>query len=141
MIVDDDFVDREHIKRTLHKTSTNWLFTETESVDEGLIAFAKNNFDAILLDYRMPKRDGIELLLELRNSSLEKNVAIIMLSNSEQPELALECIKAGAQDFLLKSEISSSRLERAILQSQARFELEQKPVSYTHLTLPTTPYV
>lgn len=126
MIVDDDFVDREHIKRTLHKTSTNWLFTETESVDEGLIAFSKNNFDAILLDYRMPKRDGIELLLELRNSSLEKNVAIIMLSNSEQPELALECIKAGAQDFLLKSEISSSRLERAILQSQARFELEQK---------------
>jgi len=124
--VDDDIVDREHIKRTLHKTSTNWLFTETESVDEGLIAFAKNDFDVILLDYRMPKRDGIELLLELRNSSLEKSVAIVMLSNSEQPELALECIKAGAQDFLLKSEVNSSRLERAILQSQARFDLEQK---------------
>ncbi|WP_077286653.1 GGDEF domain-containing response regulator [Cognaticolwellia aestuarii] len=126
LIVDDDIVDREHIKRTLHKTSTNWLFTETESVDEGLIAFAKNDFDVILLDYRMPKRDGIELLLELRNSSLEKSVAIVMLSNSEQPELALECIKAGAQDFLLKSEVNSSRLERAILQSQARFDLEQK---------------
>ncbi len=124
--MDDDIVDREHIKRTLHKTSTNWLFTETESVDEGLIAFAKNDFDVILLDYRMPKRDGIELLLELRNSSLEKSVAIVMLSNSEQPELALECIKAGAQDFLLKSEVNSSRLERAILQSQARFDLEQK---------------
>ena len=126
LIVDDDIVDREHIKRTLNKTSINWSFTETESVDEGLAVFAVNKFDVILLDYRMPKRDGIELLLELRNTSLEKNVAIIMLSNSEQPELALECIKAGAQDFLLKSEVSSSKLERAILQSQARFELEQK---------------
>tara|TARA_R110000803_G_scaffold154417_1_gene219184 strand:+ start:5086 stop:6774 length:1689 start_codon:yes stop_codon:yes gene_type:complete len=126
LIVDDDIVDREHIKRTLNKTSINWSFTETESVDEGLAVFAVNKFDVILLDYRMPKRDGIELLLELRNTSLEKNVAIIMLSNSEQPELALECIKAGAQDFLLKSEVSSSKLERVILQSQARFELEQK---------------
>ncbi len=126
LIVDDDIVDREHIKRTLRKTNHNWTFVETESVDEGLVAFASKNFDVILLDYRMPKRDGIELILELRNISLVRNVAIVMLSNSEESALALDCIKAGAQDFLLKSEVTSSRLERAILQSQTRFELEQK---------------
>ncbi|SEL27204.1 response regulator receiver modulated diguanylate cyclase/phosphodiesterase [Colwellia chukchiensis] len=38
----------------------------------------------------------------------------------------MECIRAGAQDFLLKSEVTESRLQRVILQSQARFELEQK---------------
>ncbi|AZQ84520.1 GGDEF domain-containing response regulator [Colwellia sp. Arc7-635] len=126
LIVDDDIVDREHIKRTLNKTSDDWSFVETESVDEGLAAFAVNNFDVVLLDYRMPKRDGIELLLELRGASLEKSVAIVMLSNSEESVLALECIKAGAQDFLLKSEVTSSRLQRSILQSQTRFELEKK---------------
>ena len=126
LIVDDDIVDREHIKRTLKKTSSNWHFVETESVDEGLTAFANQQFDVILLDYRMPQRDGIELLLELRSASLESSVAIIMLSNSEEPALALECVKAGAQDFLLKAEVTSSRLQRAILQSQVRFELEQK---------------
>lgn len=74
----------------------------------------------------MPQRDGIELLLEIRRAPLDNSVAIIMLSNSEEPELALECVRAGAQDFLLKSEVTASRLERAILQSQARFILEQK---------------
>ena len=126
LIVDDDVVDRESIKRTLNQSTTHFNFVETESVDEGLAAFARQKFDVILLDYRMPKRDGIELLLELRNASLEKSVAIIMLSNSEETELALECVREGAQDFLLKSEVTTSRLQRAILQSQARFELEAK---------------
>jgi len=126
LIVDDDTVDREHIKRILNSTNITWHFVETESVDEGLAAFSAESFDVVLLDYRMPQRDGIELLLELRSQSLDSCVAIVMLSNSEEPELALECVRAGAQDFLLKSEVTSSRLQRAILQSQARFELEQK---------------
>ncbi len=74
----------------------------------------------------MPQRDGIELLLEIRRAPLDNSVAIIMLSNSEEPALALECVRAGAQDFLLKSEVTGPRLERAILHSRARFVLEQK---------------
>lgn len=103
LIVDDDIVDRESIKRTLNQSTTHFNFVETESVDEALIALSDKKFDAILLDYRMPKRDGIELLLELRNASMDVSVAVIMLSNSEETELALECVRAGAQDFLLKS--------------------------------------
>ncbi len=126
LIVDDDVVDREDIKRALRKSSTDCNFVEAESVDEGLVAFENHQFDVVLSDYRMPQRDGIELLLALRSASIDKSVAIIMLSNSEESELALTCVRAGAQDFLLKSEVTASRLQRAILQSQARFELEQK---------------
>lgn len=126
LIVDDDVVDREHIKRTINKSGQKCNFVETESVDEGLIAFRKNQFDVILLDYRMPQRDGIEILIELKNEPIENSVAIIMLSNSEESDLALECLKAGAQDFLLKIEVTASRLNRAILQAQTRFELERK---------------
>jgi diguanylate cyclase (GGDEF)-like protein len=131
LIVDDDIVDRESIKRTLNQSTTHFNFAETESVDEALTTLSDKKFDAILLDYRMPKRDGIELLLELKNASMDVSVAVIMLSNSEETELALECVRAGAQDFLLKSEVTTSRLQRAIVQAQARFELEQKlHVSY-----------
>jgi diguanylate cyclase (GGDEF)-like protein len=126
LIVDDDVVDREHLIRTLNKANSDCHIVETESVDEGLAAFKAEKFDVVLLDYRMPKRDGIELLLELRSSLVDHSVAVIMLSNSEDSDLALECIKNGAQDFLLKSEVTSSRLRRAILQSQTRFELENK---------------
>ncbi|MFT6692723.1 MAG: diguanylate cyclase (GGDEF)-like protein, partial [Colwellia sp.] len=126
LIVDDDLIDREHLIRTLNKANSDCHIVVTESVDEGLAAFKAEKFDVVLLDYRMPKRDGIELLLELRSSLVDQSVAIIMLSNSEESDLALECIKNGAQDFLLKSEVTSSRLRRAILQSQTRFELEKK---------------
>lgn len=136
LIVDDDIVDRESIKRTLSRSTTHFNFVETESVDEALHALSVSKFDAILLDYRMPKRDGIELLLELRDATSDISVAVIMLSNSEETELAIECVRAGAQDFLLKSEVSSSRLQRAIFQAQARFELEQKlQVSYQQTKL------
>ena len=126
LIVDDDIVDREDIKRALRKSSTECNFVEAESVDEGLLAFEKQQFDVVLSDYRMPQRDGIELLLALRSASIDNSVAIIMLSNSEETDLALACVRAGAQDFLLKSEVTASRIQRAILQAQARFELEQK---------------
>ena len=117
LIVDDDIVDREHIKRTLSKSDQKCNFIETESVDEGLAAFRKHKFDVILLDYRMPQRDGIEMLLELKNEPIENSVAIIMLSNSEESSLALACLKAGAQDFLLKIEVTAARLNRAIIQA------------------------
>lgn len=126
LIVDDDLVDREHIKRTLNKTDVACEFVEAESVEEGLSAFRAQYFDVILLDYRMPKRDGIELLLEMRSGTFERSFAVIMLSNSEETKVSLECLRAGAQDFLLKSEVSVVRLYRAILQAQTRFELEQK---------------
>lgn len=126
LIVDDDIVDREHIKRTLRKTDQKCHFVEAESVDEGLSAFRSQQFDVVLLDYSMPQRDGIELLLEIKNEPDGNSVAIIMLSNSEEEALALECVKAGAQDFLLKIEVTASRLNRAILQAQTRFDLEQK---------------
>jgi len=126
LIVDDDIVDREHIKRILRKTEQRCHFVEAESVDEGLSAFRSQPFDVILLDYSMPQRDGVELLLELKNDPNGNSVAIIMLSNSEEEALAVECVKLGAQDFLLKTEVTSSRLNRAILQAQVRFELEKK---------------
>jgi diguanylate cyclase (GGDEF)-like protein len=126
LIVDDDYVDREHIKRTLLKNDTPCNFTETESVDAAIECFQTQQFDVVLLDYRMPQRDGIELILELRNEPMDRAVAIVMLSNSEDEDLALECVRAGAQDFVPKAEISSSRLRRAILHAQTRYELEQK---------------
>jgi diguanylate cyclase (GGDEF)-like protein len=126
LIVDDDYVDREHIKRTIRKSDLVSEFTETESVDEALEQFRSQSFDVVLLDYSMPQRDGIELLLELRSEPIERGIAIVMLSNSEDEELAMECVRAGAQDFIPKAEITNVRLRHAIIHAQTRFDLEHK---------------
>ncbi|MDH2433102.1 EAL domain-containing protein [Pokkaliibacter sp. MBI-7] len=128
LIVDDDSIDREHLKRTLWADDSSCRIVEAATVDEGLNCFSQSRFDVMLLDYSMPQRDGIEMLMELRNGKRDHSTAIVMMSVSEEEQLALDCLRAGAQDFLPKSEISAPRLHRAILQAQTRFALEQELV-------------
>lgn len=126
LIVDDNQVDRIHIKRMMKRSDPLNTIVEVEDVDTAISVLLEQQFDAILLDYNMPKKNGLELLKEVRCDDLDKNSAIIMMSTSEEEELAMACLQAGAQDFIAKSDITGYRLRRAILGAQARFNMEQK---------------
>ena len=133
LIVDDDIVDRELVTRLLRRSKITCDITEVESVDDALVQVKENSFDILLLDYNLPIRNGIELLLELKSGKDKYNIAVIMMSTSEEDGLALSCINAGAQDFLIKTEINGFRLQRAIVNSQARSDLETRLYdSYQH---------
>jgi diguanylate cyclase (GGDEF)-like protein len=126
LIVDDDIVDTELVKRTLKRSNMKCNITAVESVNEALDKLNSASFDAVLLDYNLPQRNGIELLLELKDNPNRHDIAVIMMSTSREDELALNCINAGAQDFLMKDEINAFRLQRAIANAQARSDLEKK---------------
>lgn len=126
LVVDDDKVDREMVRRLLNKSSTKYKITEASTVDEGLILYDRENFDVVLLDYRMPQRNGIEMILEIRSHMRNYGSAIVMLSTAEDEVLATECLKAGAQDFIPKAELSTSRIQNALTHAQTRFKLEMK---------------
>ena len=126
LIVDDDIADRKIIVKALFDAQQLRKITETNSVAKALAAIEREQFDVILLDYKMPEANGIELLYDLRSRSKLGSTAVVMLSASENIELALTCIEAGAQDFLVKSEISEGKLSKAILHAKKRFEIEQQ---------------
>lgn len=126
LLVDDDQLDREMVVRALNRSDLNAHISEAVTVDQGLEMYAANSYDMVLLDYQLPQRNGIEMIVELRNETKDNSIAIVMMSSSEDEELSLACIRAGAQDFLLKSEISSVRLRRALIHASTRFELEKK---------------
>jgi len=126
LIVDDDVVDREMIRRCLDRGHLNVKMTEASTVDDGLRLYDQEKFDAILLDYRMPQRDGIEMILELRTYMRDFGSAIIMMSSADDEELAEQCLNAGAQDFIPKAEITSGRISRALIHARTRFSLEHK---------------
>ncbi|MGB0662463.1 MAG: putative bifunctional diguanylate cyclase/phosphodiesterase [Pontibacterium sp.] len=128
LIVDDDRFDREHLKRSLRQSVESLVVAEATNVDEGIEVYRQGQFDVILLDYLMPQKNGLDMMRELRNVSAENKTAVVMMSAFEQEEVALECLRQGVQDFLLKSEITAVRLRRAILHAKARFELEAKLV-------------
>ncbi len=124
LIIDDDTVDRMNSIRNIKKTGITVNVVEAASAEKGISIARKNTFDIILLDYRLPDMDGLKALKDLRKNTTS-NTATVMLSHSNDEALAIACIEAGAQDFILKSEVSSSRLKRAILHAQERFKLEQ----------------
>jgi diguanylate cyclase (GGDEF)-like protein len=126
LLVDDDLADRRIIRRTLAENAADVKIVEAVSVEEGLGILQHTSFDAILLDYKLPGANGIEMVQELRSRPDLGSIAIIMMSASENEALAVKCIESGAQDFIQKSELQRLNLHRAIVHAQKRFELEHK---------------
>ncbi|MDP4490378.1 EAL domain-containing protein [Pseudoalteromonas piscicida] len=126
LLVDDDIVDRKMIRRSLIKGGIEHQLTEVSTVEEGIFALEELCFDLLLLDYNMPSKNGLDLLIELKRINHIKELTIVMISNSHSEELILKCLDLGVQDFLLKEEVTASLLTRSILQAKKRFELEKQ---------------
>lgn len=72
--------------------------------EEGLIAMKSSKPDLILLDILMPKKDGFEVMEEMKKDPELKDIPIIIVSNSGQP-VELDRAKAmGVKDCLVKTE-------------------------------------
>jgi two-component system chemotaxis response regulator CheY len=61
-----------------------------------------NTADLILSDIRMPSLDGIQLLENLKQSGLYKDIPVVILSSFDDPEKRKECMDLGAADYIIK---------------------------------------
>ncbi|KZN67645.1 two-component system response regulator [Pseudoalteromonas luteoviolacea] len=126
LLVDDQKIDRELVKEALNCSLQKFDLKEVNCAEDGLSAIQAAQYDVILLDYQMPRQNGLQVLVELKSQKMCECSAIIMLTNNRDEELLVNCINAGAQDLLLKDEVTSTQLLRCIKQSQKRIELENK---------------
>lgn len=126
LLIDDDAVDRISTIRTL-KASDLPLgnIDQAQTAKDGIRMASLHNYGVVLLDYQIPPYTGIEILREIRGGN-DYSTAIVMVSHSNDEDLALSCIEAGAQDFVMKSELSATRLKRAILIASERHDLEMQ---------------
>ncbi|MBV60449.1 MAG: hypothetical protein CMH65_04040 [Nevskiales bacterium] len=70
-------------------------------------------YDCVLLDYRLPSRNGLELLAQAREARVE-TPPVIMLSGQNDVRVAVEAIKLGSCDFLPKQDLSAAQLGQAV---------------------------
>jgi len=98
LVVDDE----PSIRRTLREILEYEKFDVDEAVDgeEALQKMRENQYDLVMLDVKMPKRDGMEVLQKARDEMPE--VPIIMISGHGTIETAVEATKLGAFDFIEK---------------------------------------
>ncbi|MCO4771136.1 MAG: response regulator [Deltaproteobacteria bacterium] len=80
-------------------------------------------WDVVLLDYRLPDIDGVEVLAEVRNRGID--VAVVMVTGEGDQELAADLFRMGAYDYLVKGRIRGITLRRTIDQALTRRRLEE----------------
>jgi len=98
LVVDDEAVVRNGISRALRNREISAVLAANGH--EALDLLAHQGFDLILLDIRMPDIDGIDLLKEIRARRIQ--TPIIMITGYPTIDTAVDCIRLGAQDYLVK---------------------------------------
>ena len=101
LVVDDSRMMRAALTRSLKGLG----FTNISEAVHGRDAVNKlleKPYDLMLLDMEMPEMNGREVLAAINLDSRLKGVPVIVISAAEQMELAVECIEAGAEDYLPK---------------------------------------
>jgi len=100
MIIDDEEDMLQGLKRVLSYELDETDVTVSSNPLEALELIRKRPFDLVLLDIRMPEMDGMEMLSEIRR--LDQWVTVIMMTAYGSIETAVEAIKRGAYDFVVK---------------------------------------
>ncbi|MDT3678668.1 MAG: response regulator [Burkholderiaceae bacterium] len=102
LVVDDDIVDRRICRRALGRLDPPPTFVEAETATQALDELARHDVDCVLLDFRLPDMDGLELLVRLNERSVEQRVPIIMLTGADDVSVAVEAMRRGASNYLVK---------------------------------------
>lgn len=116
LLADDHHLFVEGLKAVVDRFAGCEVVATAYSGDDALYQLRRFRVDVLLLDIKMPGKDGLAVLEIVRRQQLP--VSIIMLSSYDDPVLVKKCLKLGAQGYLLKSAVSGE-LERAIRQVAA----------------------
>lgn len=134
LLVDDDELDRLAVIRVLKNPRLVKDIVQANTAVRALKLFDEDTFDIVLLDYRLPDMECLDVLNQLTQHA-DKQAAVVILTGMDDNEvIERNCIFAGAQDFLLKKELSERHLTKALLHAQARHALNSKLID-THKRL------
>jgi diguanylate cyclase (GGDEF)-like protein/PAS domain S-box-containing protein len=103
LVVEDDMIDRMACRRALVQNADfEFIITEAESGGEGLQLAHGQKPDCVLLDFHLPDMNGLEFLAALKNDQGEIPVPVMMLTGADNASVAVEAMRRGAQDYLVK---------------------------------------
>jgi PAS domain S-box-containing protein len=124
LLVEDDEDDAVLLRSALREVpAVNYQVQWARDYDQGLQLLAQGSFHAVLVDYHLGARNGLEFIQQaLRVGS---TAALILLTGQTEAKLDLDALGAGAADFLDKGRLSPDLLERSIRYSILRSRAER----------------
>lgn len=133
LLVDDDDIDREKIKRSLSSDNTNtksskYHITCASDYQQAIELLEHNKFDICLFDYYLNAHSGLELLKKAQK--INPSASVIILTGQINDAIDDELLLAGAADYLNKDDITNTVLNRAI-----RYAIHHKKMAIEHENL------
>ncbi len=100
LVIEDESAIRRVLKKIIEEQDKNFQVFEAADGEEGLAEIKKQDFDLVLCDIKMPKKDGIEVLEETKK--IKPEVPFVMISGHGDLETAVESMRKGAFDYIPK---------------------------------------
>ena len=111
MLVDDHMLMREGIRQLLEFDGTIQVIAEASDGEECISKLLDVKPEVLLLDINMPRKNGIEVLEEIKNRNI--NVKVLILTVHNEIEYLLKAVDIGVDGYILKDS-ESSELKKAI---------------------------
>ncbi len=125
LVVEDNPDHAEMILRHIRRLRTEQLRAErSERLSEGIEALSRSDWDAVLLDLQLPDSHGFETLERMISHAAQ--VPVIVLTSLGDEVLASRALQQGAQDYLVKDQITTDLLSRTVRYSIERKRIEDR---------------
>ena len=125
VIIDDNEDDYELCRRRLDEIKDKDLGVVTFSIrwvqsgEQGIREIKSKQPDCVLLDYSLPGNDGLAVLNEIRK--LNANLPVIVLTGQGNEKLAVNLLKAGAHEYIVKSDFDADSFSKVVLNRVKEF--------------------
>ncbi len=127
LIIEDELNIRDVYSQVLREA--NFEVFEAADGHTGMEMAREGNWDLMLLDIMLPKRDGLEILGEVKKVDTLKNKPVILLTNLGRDSIVKEGYSLGASGYLIKSEINPDD----VVQSVQKLLNEKEPSSQSYI--------
>lgn len=149
LVIEDDDVDLEKIKRLLHKGALNVTVSSAASANQAIELITQQTFDCAILDYRLQDGLGSELLQSIKNHK-QYPTPVIMISGNSDERIIADIMREGAFDYLPKRQLDTELListleaslawaEQARLQQEDQARVHNLAEGLPHLVWTCTP--
>jgi PAS domain S-box-containing protein len=127
LIIDDEPVDREIFKQYLDADRPGaFVYADAGTGAEGLRRLRDFNPDCILMDLNLPDLDGLKMVRLLHEGREMLPCAVVMLTGTGNEEIAVEAMKLGVMDYMVKSPASAHALPRVVASAVQRFRFQDE---------------
>src|SRR3989338_1596133 len=132
LLIEDNAEDAALIQEALVAEQGNtFTLTHVRRLSEGLHHLAHHEADVVLLDLRLPDSEGVGTITRVRQQAPE--VPVLVLTGSDDTGIAIDAVKQGAEDYLVKGyvQVYPTLLSRAIRYALERQRAEEQ-VRHAH---------